>query len=516
MAHLRFRPRTVLALIASFGLSASAEVPASGVAGALPLTKCEVSPRFDLGEWDEVVPQGGEGALLLRRGNTFYSLPSLDSTEPVALAQTPAAPESAVFRAVGTGADVWAIVNFEHAMPVAVNIASGQISRFQVPGFDEAAIIDSVEYIPTANAILVNMFGNTDARQVWPRKSHPVYFWMSLATGKVIAFPLEWALDGFSPDQSVAIFTAWNGTAGGRWETHAVQLATGQSTVAPNRYLKTGFAPYDWQDKDEIKTLYAPLPGKGDRPYFAGFSYYGQSLYFDLGLSEQHHKRQVDFRGGYLAFTARINEHPERFDSPLWVMAREDGAVPQKLLTRVDDFALLDDGNAVAVTTHEKRIPKLEAYYLGRSDKRVGNLLDGIPRLPPIEDRFRHRDNIHEGMSIDFKGGRGPGVRGRLALCRFHHFREDPLSNNEFGPHVHPRQSWNCALLVASNGDRFLLDPERFIIRDPDLLSAKSPPDKIWLSNSGRILLAHYIWLENEAGIRVRHVRLGALTVQWP
>ena len=51
------------------------------------------------------------------------------------------------------------------------------------------------------------MISGRDSNERWPRPgNHPIYFWVGLATNRVLRLPIGWDLDYFSADQGVAVF----------------------------------------------------------------------------------------------------------------------------------------------------------------------------------------------------------------------------------------------------------------------------------------------------------------------
>jgi hypothetical protein len=95
--------------------------------------------------------------------------------------------------------------------------------------------------------------------------------------------------------------------------------------------------------------------------------------------------------------------------------------------------------------------------------------------------------------------GFGALDHGSLVLCLFSHFRGDMRA------YIIPSQgkrleltTWRRALILTSTGERYMTD----------LFREGNVPDRIWLHNSGKIVIAEHKWEGGGAGPKIQLRRI--------
>jgi hypothetical protein len=334
-------------------------------------------------------------------------------------------------------------------------------------------------------------------RWTWPRDGNrPLYFWMSLTSGKMEAFPVGWDLDFFSADQQTAVFEeprSW--VADPRSRHRAVDMRTGECVTEVPDPQATNTVAFVWTETQPVKGLQAATRGTGGGSSFAGLSANGFLFPMDLGLNGEHYVSTADLNEGWVAFRLRREGRGGHEPSPLWVAPFHSGQQPVQVATGgVTDVVLLGRGNTVFVSAEDQgNVTTAEAFFRRHEDNTVWNLLDGVDRLPPLGQEVEGKDDIEDKMSIQLVSGFGSDPRNRLVLCLFTHARQDhrswPFPVQEG---VRPFSTWRRAVLVTTDGQRY----------GADLFRDSNPLDALWLHNSGILIMASGSWIPCGSGLQ--------------
>lgn len=478
------------------------------VAGAAPhLRHSQSTEPRDLGSWDDVLISHDQDRVLLRRDSDLFDLSLTASTNPRKLVANPALAEAQIVTCADFGERLWVFLRSSQRAPFSLDLHSGKLAEFEIPGLKltgtQCPEIQSYVIVRPAAAVILQVAGGD--RKTWPRDGNrPVYFWMSLKSGKVVAFPIGWDLEYFSPDQLIAVFEKPQRREFERRPLQAVDVRTGDSIAdVPDRQKGT-VVPFDWSDTQPVKPLYARRAETGARDYFAGISVDGLALPFDLGLSGVNYMYAAKANGNFAGFRLRREGAAEGDPGSFWLTSRSQDRKPELVATGVTDFVLLGGGNALFSSAgHGRKGLSSEAFFRTRSNRILWNVLDGVERLPALDKELEEKTHIEDrmGVSLIEAFGTEPHI---LALCLFTHFRSDmralalPLQEKPL-----ERTTWRRTVLLTTDGHRYMTD----LFRDGNL------PDQIWLHNSGRMITANHLWT-SAGSRRGRKLRLFETTLR--
>ncbi len=496
--RLSFRVRLLLAPLLAFTFLTNAG--SAGKAVEKAIRNGRTIEKRDLGLWDDVFACGAEEVVVLRRGKELFTLSMSDSANLKKLAAAPTPGTTRIIACAGSGDRLWLFLQSDHDDPYALDAYSGKVTNFEVqrliiPG-SRAPVIESYDMLRHADAALLMISGGEGRPQ-----SGSLYFWMSLTSGKVVAFPIGWDLYQFSPDQRIAMFEKPLLKPFERRPVQAVDMRTGDLLAEIPDRSSTGVAPFNWSDTQRVKPVYRGRPQTGYQDRFAGISVDGSVFPIDIELDRKHYLSVAKVKDGFAGFTLRPegNYGP----NPFFHMALKQKQIPQLVAPGVADFAMLDSGNCVFVTGgHGRKGESSEAFFRSEPEKTAWNVLDGVERLPELDEVFVDKDYIADWQTIRLIDGLGN--HDSLALCLFSHLREDRRA--EYAPvegKILERVMWRRAVIVTSAGERYMTD----------LFREGAPPYLIWLHNSGRVITGAYLW-QSTGSTRECKVQVNEATIQ--
>ncbi len=489
------------------GPSLAQSLPAVAVS-APALRNGQFTEHRDLGLWDDVFVCCDQDAVLLRRESDLFALSISGSANPSKLFTALALAEAQMVTCAASGERLWIFLQSSRSVPFALDAQSGKMAKFEIAGLkvpgNQSPGIQSHVIIRHADAVIVMIAGGD--RETWPgRGNRPLYFWLSLKSGKVVAFPIGWDLEYFSPDQQVAVFEKPQRREFERRPLQAVDVRTGDFvTDAPDRQ-HMNVVPFNWTDTQSVKPLYGRHAETGDRNYFAGISVNGSVLPFDLGLNGVHYMSIAKAKDGFAGFRLRREGALGVEPSSFWQTALSGDQKPELAATGVTDFVMLGGGNCIFTSAgHGRTGLSSEPFFRIHKDKTLWNVLEGVDRLPELDKEFADKVYVEDRMSVRLIEGFGGDSRNWLALCLLTHFRGDMRSGG-FPVQEKPLKptTWRRAVLLTTDGQRYMTD----LFRDGNV------PDCIWLHNSGRVIIGNYIW-KTSGSIRERMVQLSETTVR--
>ena len=496
--RLKFRVLLLLAPLLAFAFLTNAG--SAGNAEEKAIRAGKTIGQRDLGVWDDVFACGAEEVVVLRRGKELFTLSLSSSAELKKLAAAPATVATRIIACAGSGDRLWLFLQSDNDGPSVLDAYSGKVTNFDLqrrsaPG-SHPPVIQSQVILRHADAALLMISGDE-------RRSdfRPIYFWMSLTSGKVVAFPIGWDLYQFSPDQRIAMFEKPFLKPFERRPLQAVDMRTGDLLAEIPDRSSTGVAPFDWSDTQRVKPVYRGRPESGYQDRFAGISVDGSVFPIDIELDKKHYMSVAKVKDGFAGFTLRPegNVGP----NPFFHMALKQKQIPQLVAPGVAGFAMLDRGNCVFVTGgHGRKGQSSEAFFRSALEKSAWNVLDGVERLPELDKVFVDKDYITDSQTIRLIDGLGN--HDSLVLCLFFHLREDRRANYEpVEGKMLQRLTWGRAVILTSTGERYMTD----------LFREGIPPYLIWLHNSGRIITGDYIW-QSTGSIKERKVQVDEATIQ--
>jgi len=490
----------LLLLLSTLSAPLQAVTSRSGTTTAPPLHDCELTDQRDLGVWDDVFVCDDQDMIILRRGVGLFSLSTKGSDNPKELATAPVLTNARIISCATTGERLWLFMESTQTSPFAIDAQSGEVSEFEiqklrVPG-NHTPGIQSHVIVPHTGSVLLMIAGGD--RDTWPRDGNrPIYFWMSLKSGKVVRFPIGWDLEYFSANQRVAVFEKPQETRFQRRPLQAVDMETGDYLANPPDRRNEHFVSFNWAETRMVKPLYVRRTETGDRDHFGGISMRGTVLPFDLHLKETSYLSTAKAEDDFTGFRLRREGAADLEASPLWIVSSNQPPNPEYIAPATTGFALLKRGNCVYVTTgHGPKGASSEAFFSVYSNKSTWNVLDGVQRLPELEAQFADKDYIEDKMNVRLIDSFGSQTS--IVLCLFQHVRGDmraiafPVRGKSM-----ERKTWQRAVLLTSNGERYMTN----------LFREGQAPDLIWIHDSGRVITGNYIW-QTSGSSRQRKVQL--------
>ncbi len=440
-------------------------------AAAPPMQVALTVARRDLGRWDQIIAADGKDALVLRRSDSLYSLSMTTTAAPRKLASAPEFKSARIVRAATVGDRHWLFMQTADTAPFAFDTATRRFARFKisevrVPG-SLAPRIQGCSIVRHAGAAIVMVEGGDKA--TWPRKGNrPLYFWMSLRSGRVRRMPTGWDLDCFSADRSVAVFQTPSIERHKRRPRQALDLASGALVDAIPDWHTQGCIHFSWPDADRpLHPVYTKRPRTSDEIYAGGLSRDGK-VYPFTRLNKNSYFERIAARGAFAAFCSRLSGQ-SRQPADLWLMHLEKPAAARVVARSVLSFSLLDNGHCIYRVAGA-------AFFRNHDSGAVFDVLKGERRLPPLAPNIARQSGFTDDMRIAISVGVGRGPA--LALCRFTHDR------GYFGLRINDRSplertTWRRSILVTSNGRRYRTG----------LFCEGDSPRRVWLHNSGRVLV---------------------------
>lgn len=471
-----------------------------------PLIESTSTNWQDLGIWDDAGIVNDLDSVLVRRGDAFRRLVVTNGFTARPLSQTPAARDSRMVGAAHCGGRLWVFLQRAQEEPCAVDLVDGRVVTFSTSliraPWGRGPEIQSHIVIPHAKAAVFMVAGGSG--RFWPRPGNrPFYFWLNLATGEQVRFDTDWELDYFDQQQLIAVFKAV-----GRGSYHAVDMRTGRAVAQVPDRQRAPFVSFNWTDREAAKPVSAFRafpPDPNPRELMVGLTCGGQvfPLGLDTARDRQLNTRRV--RDGYLAFCVTAEDQTGPVPARCYVRKCEEGATPTLVSTTATDCVLLSGGDCLytAVQRGSQR-EKGEAWYRAGDGSAEWNLLEGIPRLPPLPDTVAGKDYLHDSMQITLHDAFGSAAGPALALCQFEHQQTDPRAVPVFASSFLPNRYWRRTLVVDRDR-RILLS----VLGDVD---RRDRPDQLWLHNSGHLIAGDFGW--STAGDSRRTVTLRAIAIK--
>jgi hypothetical protein len=465
---------------------------------APPMRECKATPATDLGVWDDAFACNEEEIIVLRRDDELFALSTTDSVEPRKLIAAPALSNSTIVAAAGKDDRLWLLIESSQGHPFAINVPSGRLTEFAIPGLkvpgSQTPRIQSHIVVRHSDAALLMIAGGD--RATWPRDGNrPVYFWLSLESGEVVQFPVGWDLNYLSADQRVAVFAKPSQKQFEPRQLQAVTLKTGELLAAAPDLSAAAGIPFVWYSHSPIKAFFTLREGTPILGRFAGLSVEGTSVPLDVGMNAARDGSSLDCTAkahdGFAAFSLKRLGDYVGFPSPFWLADLTQSNKPHLVAKNVTDFALLDDGNCVFVTSGRNR-ESFEGSVFQVVKQSSWNLLDAVEQPPELSKDLADDQFIEDKLSIRLIEPFGHSHPH--ALCLFWRYRRDMVG----GALVPPTEarvmalSWRRAILVTASGNRYMTH----------LFREDHWPDQIWLHASGKLIFGDYLWETSSSGRR--------------
>ncbi|MGB7329503.1 MAG: hypothetical protein WBD31_31785, partial [Rubripirellula sp.] len=383
--------------------------------------------------------------------------------------------------------------------PFAIAIDGNQAAEFLIPELaipgGQTPVIQSQVWVPHCNAAILMISGGD--KDTWPRDGNrPVYFWISLETGKVVRFPMGWDLSHFSADQRVAVFGATIEERFAPRPRRAISMVSGEAIANPSNKTTDPYVDFHWTNTQSVQ----PVIERDDEATFGsrltGITTGGTVHDLPEPLSPESRLLTAKHRGD--AVGMRISKGSQYLRLPcdysVLSIASENRHVT--IAKNVIDFTLLDQGRSVVVVSPTETQPSLaEAWLLSLDGTKRQDLLDRVEQPLPLPEPLADKSYLRDRRVVQMIPGFGTGPA--TVLCLFTHDRWDMRSVRNPSDEPIAPLFWRRALLVDSTGKRKLLDG----FRDREC------PEFFWLHNSGRLLTGTSRY-RNENGQGIRRIEI--------
>jgi hypothetical protein len=450
----------------------------NGLGGQPAPQICQTKEKLDLGTWDDVFVCKEQDCMILRRGDTLFSLAMSASSKPSKLVSASELKNAHFVTSAGSDNGIWLFMQSSESAPFAINTHSGQISQFNISGLkipgSQTPAIQSYIIVQQADAAILMVAGGDHA--TWPREGNwPIYFWMNLKSGKVVQIPIGCDLDYFSADQKVAVFM----------NKQVIDVTTGDSITNFEMRENMEVVPFGWTETQSIKPLALWHQWTRAGGSFAGLSVGGEVFPVAAGFDGVNYLATAKANDGFVGFRLRHDGAPRMEPSPFWLMCLKQDQPAELSATGVIDFAILNSGNCVFTSVEDKQSGSSEAWFRNYQSKAKWNVLDGVRRLPDLDKEFAGKNYITDKMTTRLIEGFGGNKNNPFALCIFEHNRLDMRQMMVALPqHRLADITWRRAVLMTSTGERYMTD----IFREGNI------PDNVWVHNSGKIFTGAYIY----------------------
>ncbi len=450
------------------------------------------APTKELGLWDDVFVADEQDNLILRRAGSLFVLPATETdTAPRKLVNLPELNNSQIRAGLSAGQSLWLLIEPDAALPFALEIYSGKIARFPIPKLkvpgDQSPQIQSWMISPQNTAIIAVSNGDN---ATWPRdEGRPLYFWLDLKSGRVVAFPIGWDLSFLSADQGTVSFSGAKIDANWRRPGYAVDMATAKTVGKMPERKELIFIPYDWSNTSKVQLLAKYREGEGERDYFAGVST-GKNFYpMDFELEGDYFLGKAAADGSHAAFWLKRRG---TWDENNLYLSDLNERNPQLITTKNSEFELFGRGNLVYAEVGHGHLEQSSAtYFLDSTRQKRWDVLDGSDRLPELTPEFANKNSVEDKLSVRLVKSFGASKNNPLVLCQFNHVRRDMNSAFSLAQIKEPNlksDKWLRSIVVNSEGERYMTS----LFRD-----SQKQPDQTWLHTSGALFAGTNIWNAN-------------------
>ena len=486
------------------------------VVAAPEMRECPEPTIKDLGLWDDALRFENLDIVLLRRQDSLFSYsPATGDLRRIHTA--PNMIDSHLVEGMTWKEHQWLFCQSGTVTPFAVDLSNAKTASFEIPGVKMPG-----KYGPAIHAIINAGSGpgtiiaiNGDNASGWPRDGNrPLYFWMSLESGKVVKFPTGWDKGYFSADQKRAVFQgiSTNAMMYSPWIT--VDMATGNTIddlpdrtkglwSEPTFGYVPSISPWDPHDYRrhiwELRspqtpmTLLNPQPGRGfidDK--FAGLSFDGVA--YPLTIPGIDHGLCLDARaeGNLAVFQIEL----EGFvGNSIWA-TRLNRQEPPWLLGRNCSFEML--GGQHCALLGNNRFPESapEALVCDIESNTAWNILDGVPLWSAIMARAdsgsRHgtddgpyASGVGRRVTLSLIPGFGSTAYGEKVLCLCSTINVVPANAS-------PPPAQRISVLLTAQGRRYQIN---FPPSSREWLLTHS-----WLHNSGKVIVCQQEYTAGQPG----------------
>jgi len=461
------------------------------------LLECQTSGPKDLGEWDDVYACGNQDFVLARHDDSLVLISTAAGFEKTNLAKSSILKDTQIDSAIWSGDNIWVFFKSSKGLPFAFEAHGEKNVQFEIPGLalpgSQAPTIDSCVPVLNAHAAIVSVSGG-DVK-TWPRDGNrPIYFWLSLDSGRVIQFPIGWDLDYFSPDQAVAVFAKGVVMSDGRRAFQGIKMSTGEATEKFPSCETDLFVGYSWTDRATVKGLSFGRSLLPNVNYLQGVSINGDVFHLDIPNSaEQGHVAvKMKVNDGFAGFCFASSDLRAGSPASFWLAPLKEHGKAENLQDGVFDFSLLSAGRCLIATNDkpsENQATKVlfEAYDNSSS----WDVMDGVEHPPDADVKRADNSYVKDEASVHLVDGVGSNEHAPLALTIFSVTRRQ---SSPFSGVVDVKVIWRRVIAITRDGKRCMTA----------LFQNGIEPDGIWLNRAGTVIAVTKNWQEpNSSKIRL-------------
>jgi hypothetical protein len=473
------------------------------LAKAPALLECQTLGPTDLGTWDDVYECADQDFILARREDSLVLISTDIGFVKTNLAKSSMLKDTLIDSAVRSGDRIWVFFKSSKAVPFAFDVHAGKTVQFVVPGLavpgSQTPRIDCCVPVRSAHAAIVSVSGG-DAK-TWPRDGNrPVYFWLSLDSGKIIQFPIGWDLDYFSSDQSVAVFAKGEVMSDGRRAFQGIDMKTGAAADKfPNSETEL-FVGYDWEDRTAIKALSFGQSLLPNVNYLQGVSINGDVFHIDIPNSAEQGNvlDKMKATDGFVGFCFSRSGHvgPRSF----WLAPLKDHGKAENLGDCISDFSLLSAGRcAVAITGKPQENQAPEMLFEAYDNSSSWDVMDGIAHPPDAGGKRADGGYVKDEASVHLIDGVGSSEHAPITFAIFSVTRRQagPFSGAE-----DVKVIWRRVIAITGEGKRYMTS----------LFQNGIEPDGIWLNKAGTTITVTRDW----QGPNSSKIRLSGFELKLP
>ena len=474
------------------GLQANAGINVPIVA-APKMRVCQEAKINDLGFWDDVFRFENSDFIVLRRGDELFSY-SLVASDLKRIKTISHMTSARIINGVVCGKHQWLFCGSGAMPPFAIDLSTGKKVQFDIPEVG-GSTIHAIITTGYKGGTVIEIYG--DGVAGWPRDGNrPIYFWMSLESGRMAQFPTGWDLSYFSADQRTAVFEnlSTNDMEYRPWVSVNMETGTVIDKL-PDQTKVLWSEPTMFFGEDsvnrfnnrqnvwQLRTPRTPMKLKLGRGFcddtFAGLSVDGIAC--PLSMTNSKLDRCVDAKaaGNLAAFLLEPDGGGEK--SSLWVTRLKENETP-KLLANNCRFEMLGEHRCALIGRNDRPESLSESVVYDADSQTAWNIFDGVSlgtNTMAAFDGDADKRRAHAGLQP--YSGCIPTISLRLV--------------SGFGSTRFPAQVLFVYYSTKGESAHMLLTPA---VRQYVLLTAQGNRYQIKLPNKiGDLASAQHFWLHN-------------------
>jgi hypothetical protein len=464
------------------------------IVAAPKMQECHEAKINDLGLWDDVFRFENLDSIILRRGDELFSY-SLVTSDLKRIRTISDMTGSRILNGIAWGKHQWLFCQSDATSPFAIDLSTGNEVQFEIPEV-RSSTIHAIITTGYKGGTVFEINGGGVAG--WPRDGNrPLYFWMSLESGRMTKFPTGWDFNYFSADQRTAVFENPSTNAMEYRPLVPVDMETGTVIEKlPDQtkglwseptmdFWEASVARYkNRQNVWQLRTPQTPMKllkpqiGRGfSDDTFAGLS--ADGITYSLTMTNAKLDRCVDAKlAGNLA--AFLLQPDGGIGNSLWVTQFKENETPTLLATNCS-FEMLGDRRCAVITRNEMSKSLPESIVYDAKSKTAWNIFDGIPlwtntiAVLGAHSWPQTTSGIGPMVSLRLTPGFGSARFPAQVLSLF-------SSMNIVSANMPPSPEFRQFILLTGQGERYQIKLPKNV---SDLIFGR----QFWVHNSGKLVV---------------------------